>query len=106
MHESNVTMKTTHPTCDPTRRPGGTAAHRGLFVQAGLAGQASQCVLRGLFGWGPLDRTQGWHRYVGDEGCVLSLERFGASAPGKIVAKEFGFSVDNVYERAKALLAR
>jgi transketolase len=34
---------------------------------------------------------------------VLSIERFGASAPGKVVLKEFGFSVENVVARALAL---
>jgi transketolase len=49
--------------------------------------------------------AQGWHRYVGDEGDVLSVETFGASAPGSEVLANYGFSVDNVCERAKALLA-
>lgn len=47
---------------------------------------------------------QGWHRYVGDEGDVLGIERFGASAPGDTVLREYGFNVDNVCKRAKALL--
>jgi transketolase len=49
--------------------------------------------------------AQGWHRYVGDAGGVLSVERFGASAPGEVVLREYGFSVDSVCARAKALLA-
>jgi transketolase len=49
--------------------------------------------------------AQGWHRYVGDAGGVLSVERFGASAPGEVVLREYGFAVDNVCARAKALLA-
>jgi transketolase len=48
--------------------------------------------------------AQGWHRYVGDRGDVLSVERFGASAPGKVVLREYGFSVDNVCARALELL--
>jgi transketolase len=48
---------------------------------------------------------QGWHRYVGDAGGVLSVEHFGASAPGEVVMREYGFSVDSVCARAKALLA-
>jgi transketolase len=47
---------------------------------------------------------QGWHRYVGDRGDVLGVERFGASAPGEIVMREFGFTVENVCRRALALL--
>ncbi|MGH6611431.1 MAG: transketolase-like TK C-terminal-containing protein, partial [Burkholderiaceae bacterium] len=47
--------------------------------------------------------AQGWHRYVGDRGDVISVERFGASAPGKKVLEEYGFTVDNVCRRARAL---
>ena len=50
--------------------------------------------------------AQGWHRYVGDRGDVLSVERFGASAPGQVVLREYGFTVDAVCARATALLAR
>jgi transketolase len=50
--------------------------------------------------------TQGWHRYIGDRGDVLGVDRFGASAPGPIVMREYGFSVDNVCKRALALLER
>lgn len=49
--------------------------------------------------------AQGWHRYVGAHGDVLSIERFGASAPGDTLLREYGFSVDNVCLRAAALLA-
>jgi transketolase len=49
--------------------------------------------------------TQGWHRYVGDAGDVIGIDRFGASAPGETVLREYGFTIDNVYARAKALLA-
>ena len=47
---------------------------------------------------------QGWHRYVGDGGDVLGMERFGASAPGPVVMEKLGFTVDNVVQRALALL--
>jgi transketolase len=47
---------------------------------------------------------QGWHRYTGDRGDVLGVERFGASAPGNVVMEKFGFTVDHVVERALALL--
>ncbi|HME60627.1 MAG TPA: transketolase, partial [Candidatus Binatia bacterium] len=46
----------------------------------------------------------GWHRYVGDGGDVIGVERFGASAPGNVVMEKFGFTVDHVVERALALL--
>jgi transketolase len=47
--------------------------------------------------------AQGWHRYVGDSGDVLAIERFGASAPGEVVLAEYGFTVANVCARARAL---
>lgn len=46
----------------------------------------------------------GWHRYVGDEGEVLAIDTFGASAPGEKIMDEYGFSVNNVVARVKALL--
>ena len=48
--------------------------------------------------------AQGWRRYVGDRGAVLSVERFGASAPSNEVLQHYGFTVDNVCVRARALL--
>lgn len=48
--------------------------------------------------------SQGWERYVGDQGDVISVEDFGASAPGKVVMHEYGFTVENVCKRAIALL--
>jgi transketolase len=47
--------------------------------------------------------SQGWHRYVGDRGDVLAVDRFGASAPGGVMLREYGFTVDNVCARAIAL---
>ena len=38
----------------------------------------------------------GWERYAGDEGAILGLDRFGASAPAGTIAKAFGFTADNV----------
>ncbi len=46
----------------------------------------------------------GWHRYVGDGGDVIGIERFGASAPGNLVMEKYGFTVANVVERARKLL--
>ena len=48
--------------------------------------------------------TLGWKRWVGDRGDSVGLDRYGASAPGEIVMKELGFSVENVVKKAKALL--
>lgn len=48
--------------------------------------------------------SQGWCRYVGDSGDVIGLDHFGASAPGKTVTSEFGFTVENIRSRAMELL--
>ena len=48
--------------------------------------------------------TQGWWKYVGLDGDVIGLDRFGASAPGPLVMKEFGFGADSVAARAKKLV--
>ncbi|KRE86118.1 transketolase [Rhodanobacter sp. Soil772] len=50
--------------------------------------------------------SQGWDRYVGAKGDMLGIDHFGASAPAEVLLREFGFTVDNVVKRAKALLAR
>ncbi len=46
----------------------------------------------------------GWERYVGFDGAVISMKRFGASAPAKVLFEKFGFTVENVIEKAKELL--
>ncbi len=46
----------------------------------------------------------GWCRYVGSEGDTVSIDTFGASAPGEVLLEKFGFTVDNVVAKAKALL--
>jgi len=50
--------------------------------------------------------AQGWHRYVGDAGDVLSVECFGVSAPGDVVLREYKFTIEEVCQRALALHAR
>jgi len=47
---------------------------------------------------------QGWDRYVGPSGVVVGLDRFGASAPGEVVMRELGFTVENVVSKARGLL--
>lgn len=44
--------------------------------------------------------SQGWERWVGDQGDCISVETFGASAPYQVVFREYGFTVENVVERA------
>jgi transketolase len=48
----------------------------------------------------------GWHRWVGADGDLLTMDRFGASAPANLLAEEFGFTVENVLAKARALLNR
>lgn len=49
---------------------------------------------------------QGWDRYVGPLGDVVCLDRFGASAPGEVALRNLGFNVENVVNRARALLQK
>jgi transketolase len=46
----------------------------------------------------------GWHRFVGLDGATVTMDRFGASAPGGTCMEKFGFTVENVVAKAKALL--
>jgi len=50
--------------------------------------------------------TLGWWKYVGSDGDVIGIDRFGASAPGKKVMEEFGFGADNIAARAKKLVVK
>jgi transketolase len=45
----------------------------------------------------------GWHKYTGFDGACVSIDRFGASAPGPLCLEKFGFTVDNVVATAKGL---
>jgi transketolase len=47
--------------------------------------------------------SMGWERYIGPHGRTVCLDRFGASAPYKILGEKFGFTVDNVVEVARSL---
>ncbi|MCM3674848.1 transketolase [Peribacillus simplex] len=46
----------------------------------------------------------GWSKYVGDNGHVLTIDQFGASAPGEKIIEEYGFTVENVISHFKKLL--
>jgi transketolase len=50
--------------------------------------------------------TLGWHRYVGREGEIVGIDHFGASAPGKILLKEFGFTSEDILYRVRSLLTK
>jgi transketolase len=48
----------------------------------------------------------GWCRYVGENGDVVGLNRFGASAPGNVAMEKLGFNVANVVEHALKLVRK
>jgi transketolase len=50
--------------------------------------------------------AQGWERWVGDQGDSISIERFGASAPYKVIYEHFGLTVDNIILRARQVMAK
>ena len=50
--------------------------------------------------------TLGWERYVGMDGRVIGLDRFGASAPAQVLYKEFGLTAENVVAQVLSLLGR
>lgn len=50
--------------------------------------------------------SQGWHRYVGDAGDLICMDRFGASGPSQVVFDKMGFTVGNVVKRATELVNR
>ena len=50
--------------------------------------------------------SMSWWKWVGSDGDVLGLDRFGASAPGATVLKELGFTASNIASRARAVLER
>lgn len=49
---------------------------------------------------------QCWYKYLGEKGETVSIERFGASAPEKILMEKYGFTADNVAETARRVLGR
>ncbi len=50
--------------------------------------------------------SQGWHRYVGAGGDVIGIERFGASAPYKVLWEKYSFTAENIAARALAMLGK
>jgi transketolase len=48
----------------------------------------------------------GWQKYVGDNGEIISLEHFGASASAGTLFKEYGFTAENIVAAAKRTIAR
>ena len=50
--------------------------------------------------------SQGWEKWVGDEGTIISIDHYGASAPADILFEEYGFTVNNILDQANKLLRR
>ena len=50
--------------------------------------------------------TMGWYKYVGHNGGVIGLDRFGASAPGPIALDKLGINVNAIVELAKKLVKK
>ena len=48
--------------------------------------------------------AMGWEKYVGANGSVLAMDHFGASGPYSVLEKEFGYTVENVVAKAKAMI--
>ncbi|MCJ7623524.1 MAG: transketolase, partial [Anaerolineaceae bacterium] len=50
--------------------------------------------------------TQGWEKWVGSKGDIIGIDKFGASAPGKILMSNYGFTIENIVMKAKKLLSK
>ena len=48
--------------------------------------------------------SMGWERYTGDRGVVIGINRFGASAPGSMNMEKFGFTAENIVQKAMEIL--
>jgi transketolase len=48
--------------------------------------------------------SMGWHKYAGEKGRIFAHDRFGASAPEKVLKEKFGFTPDRVAEEAQKTL--
>lgn len=50
--------------------------------------------------------SQGWKKWVGDDGDIISVDKFGKSAPSKVIFEAYGFTVENVLDKAQKLLRK
>ncbi len=50
--------------------------------------------------------SQGWKRWVGDQGSIISIEKYGASAPYQLIYKHYGLTVENTVSRAREVLSK
>ena len=49
---------------------------------------------------------QGWEKFVGDSGDIISIEKFGASAPDKVLFEKYGFTIDNIIHTSKKVVVK
>ncbi len=50
--------------------------------------------------------TFGWHRWIGDAGIAIGIDRYGASAPGETNLREFGFTPEHVADALRTVTRR
>jgi transketolase len=50
--------------------------------------------------------AQGWDKYVGDFGKSISIDKFGASAPYKVIMDKYGFTIENIVTTCKQVLRK
>ena len=50
--------------------------------------------------------SQGWHKWVGDQGALITLDGYGASAPAQKIMQEYGFTPENVVAQALKLAGK
>ncbi|MHA1948903.1 MAG: transketolase [Candidatus Thorarchaeota archaeon] len=50
--------------------------------------------------------SQGWTKWIGDDGDMHSVDKFGSSAPSKVVFEKYGFTVDNILDKARKLIGK
>jgi transketolase len=50
--------------------------------------------------------TFGWEHYIGDRGIAIGIDHFGASAPGEVLFREFGFTPEHIVECAQQLVGK
>ena len=50
--------------------------------------------------------SQGWHEWVGKDGSMIIMEGYGASAPAVDLFRKFGFTVENIIQKAEDLISR
>jgi transketolase len=50
--------------------------------------------------------SQGWYQWVGDNGAVIAVDKFGASAPYEVLYEKYGLTVENIVSKARSLMTK